>query len=119
MLSPNDAKEDAKKILLDSLLAHAKTLFEENEKLSSFGWAQFTTKFGERNHTKFTVYHSLATPNISGNSGGYIANTDLADVQKKVSEILRQFDLEALLSIFGDNTEVCIYKDLSYELSEI
>lgn len=116
MLTPNEAQETAKRFILEALLDQAKVLFEENSGLVSYGWSQFTAT--ERQH-KFCTYHNMRLPNINGNAGAYVQKTTMAELQSKVSEALRLFGLESLVMLFGSDVEICIYKDLIYEVTPL
>lgn len=118
-MNPQKVLDDAKQILITGILEKSKDLFDNNPELHSFGWSQFTTKLGNDAVKRFTLYVTLLTPNINGNDGKYIQSTEVNNLQDKVAKAMQGFTLEGLLMAFGDNCDICIYKDLTYELTNL
>lgn len=99
------------------VLSQAKQVFEKHKDLNSFGWNQFTSKCGSNHTKKYTVYHTINTPNINGNYGPNIPQNTI--LSNDIVEALKQFDVEHLFISFGDDSDICIYRDLTYEVNQI
>ena len=117
MATVSNIKNEIKKQITNLVLEQAKQVFERHESLTSFGWNQFTSKCGSSHTKKYSVYHTVNTPHINGNIGAYLDHN--TDVSKDVIETLKQFDIEHLLISFGDDSDICVYRDLTYEVSPI
>lgn len=112
-------KHDVKENILNTLLSEAKLIFDKHPSLTSFGWDQFTTRGGDRNTKKYSVYHTLNTPNVNGNLGTKIVGGEEILLQNEINEVMSKFDIEMLFIGFGDDCEIAIYRDLTYEVHPI
>lgn len=92
------------------VLREAKTVFESDETLTSFGWSQFTS-LGDSFTKKHAVYNTRQTPDINGNSAG-------GQYHSGVTEFLQQFRMEMLLMAFGNDCSVTVYNDLTCEVHD-
>lgn len=112
-------KHEVRENILSTLLSEAKVLFDQHPNLTSFGWDQFTTRGGNNNAKKFSVYHTLNTPNVNGNIGAKIVGGPEVSLQTEINKAMSKFDIEMLFLGFGDDCEVAIYRDLTYEVNNI
>lgn len=112
-----NSKSEIKEQITNLVLKQAKQVFDKHQGLTSFGWNQFTSKCGSTHTKKYSVYHTINTPNINGNYGSMLDHN--TDISKDVSDALKQFDIEHLFIGFGDDSDICIYRDLTYEVSNI
>ena len=111
-----------KKDIVSTVLNESKLLFDKKPELVSFGWKQFTTKGGASHTKKYSVYHTINTPDVNGADGTkFNAGVDQTtrELQKAVFDTVAQFDTEMLLLAFGDDCEISVYKDLTYEVSQM
>lgn len=100
--------------LKSQLLEFAAIIFATLPALQSFGWFQFDTT---QLNIEPAEYHStVLQPNINGNDGRELHGTSVV-TQIYIAEILQEIDPSLLLIAFGNNVEVCVYRDLSIEIN--
>lgn len=111
------AKGEIEQQLRTLVLSEAKMIFDTHPELESFGWHQFNSRCGDKHVKKYTVYHTINTPNINGASGSKMRHD--TSLSKDIVTSLKKFDPEYLFIGFGDDADVCIYKDLTFEVNPI
>lgn len=93
-------------------LASIAPLFQNDIELKSFGWNQW---YFNRPGNYQTQHTTLNRSDINGNVGILLYDVASIEKQKKVYDLISQFDPNLLRFVFGNNSSIAIYNDLSIE----
>lgn len=97
-------------------------IFEQNPKLESFSWRQFTPYWNDGSECTFEVYGDY--PRINGLDDDFDEeDTDLTqeefnNLSDVVSSFIYDYDQDYLREVFGDHVRVTIYSDGEIEVSD-
>jgi hypothetical protein len=98
----------------------AKKIFEKYPELESFSWCQYTCYFNDGDELYFSVYADDYTISINGKNYGTWYNKDGAwqnQAQKEISQLIYGVE-DILKDLYGDHTEITMYRDGEVSQSE-
>src|SRR4051812_33293152 len=105
-----ELREQMKSAAKDFFRDASKDLFEENPKLESFGWTQYTPFFNDGEPCVFSVHND--EPDVNGIDGWDSMYSDenkhLKPLQKKVTKLLQAFSDDDMEAMFGDHVKVVV-----------
>lgn len=90
------------------LVEHFKKTFEENPKLETVSWSQYTPYFNDGEECTFSSNHEWA--DIEGEGLKY-DSPEYNKIKDDIREFLSQFDNDLLKHMFGDHVKIVITKE--------
>lgn len=105
-------ERDIQTILRNFVVNSARSLFDSNPTLESFGWQHVTSQGGSF-EKKLGLFSSRHQPDINGEPGKHWDQTAWC---QPVIDFLNMFKNELLLLSFGSNCRITINKDLTYKV---
>lgn len=125
------AQEEALKIVKEGFQSACAPIFEQDSRLESFGWRQYTNYFNDGDTTYFSARKDLECMEINGENfddseyamksqkeiynRGYKPNPDYDETvgatMNMIEELMKVLDDEVLKSSFGDHVSITVFKD--------
>lgn len=111
----SDLRKEMETAAKDFFKTASKTLFDENPKLESFGWSQYTPYFNDGDTCEFSANTDYEAVSVNGMSQwgeewpeDEKEAKEIEKLSKVVSKFLNQFEDDDFEKMFGDHVEVTV-----------